>query len=116
MGVNTVKIPIRMSYYDKEKWYGVYGLALLELERALMAGRISDARNAIAARLEELRSLSEPRDREREVIDGALRNLRVLEREEARLADADQKRILNDTFQKLRALRPSPDRDNSPET
>jgi hypothetical protein len=97
-----------MDDFDKETWFDLYSFALVELERALMVGRISDARIAIAARLEELRNLSGPHDRERDVIDGALRNLRVLETEEARLVEGDQKRILNDTLQKLQAVAPSP--------
>jgi hypothetical protein len=41
-----------MDDYSKEKWVGLYNAALLELEHALVHGRIGDARSEIARRLE----------------------------------------------------------------
>jgi hypothetical protein len=44
-----------MNDYDKQKWFDLYKTALLELNRAAMTGRISDARGEIATRLERLK-------------------------------------------------------------
>jgi hypothetical protein len=95
-----------MNDYDSEEWFGLYSLALLELERAVISGRINEARISITARLEELKTLTGSRERERDAIEGALRNLRVIEREEARLAEEDRQRILRETIQKLREVVP----------
>ena len=95
-----------MNDYDREEWFGVYSLALLELERALIAGRISDARISISARLEELKTLIGSHEREQDAIEGALRNLRVIEREEACLAEEDRQRILREAIQKLQEVIP----------
>jgi hypothetical protein len=88
-----------MNDHDREEWFGLYSLALLELERAVISERINEARISITARLEELKTLTGSRERERDAIEGALRNLRVIEREEARLAEEDRQRILRETIQ-----------------
>jgi hypothetical protein len=41
----------------EEKWIELYTTAMLELKHALMAGRILEARNEIAARIEKLRDI-----------------------------------------------------------
>lgn len=77
--------------YDEE-WFDVYRTAMLELQHAAMAGRIGEARSAIAARIEALRGLPGPHNKERRAIQDALNNLRFLEREQERLAREENKR------------------------
>jgi hypothetical protein len=71
-----------------------------------MTGRIGDARAEIAAGVEKLKEFPALYAREREVIEGALRNLRVLEREEARLAKEEKQQLLRETMQKLQMIAP----------
>ena len=95
-----------MNDYDKQKWYDLYKTALLELERAAMTGRIEDARTEIVSRLEILKQHPELHRDEDRAIQDALHNLLTLEREEARLAAEDKKRLLEEVMQKLRVLAP----------
>jgi hypothetical protein len=95
-----------MGDYDKEKWVKLYHTALLELKEGAMMGRIGDARTEIAFRLEILESVPDLHTEEREAIRGALNNLRVLEREEERLAEIERKRLLEDAVQKLQKVAP----------
>jgi hypothetical protein len=81
-------------------------LALLELERAALTGRIADARDEINVRLETLQQHPELHHAELSVIRDALNNLRVLEREEERMAAEDKKRILQETVQRLKTIAP----------
>ena len=95
-----------MHDYDSQRWYDLYKTALLELERAAMTGRIADARAEITSRLEMLQQHPELHHSELSAIQDALNNLRVLEREEERLAAEDKKRILQQTVQKLKSIAP----------
>jgi hypothetical protein len=99
-------ISVFMGDYDKEKWVKLYHTALLELKEGAMMGRIGDARTEIAFRLEILESVPDLHTEEREAIRGALNNLRVLEREEERLAEIERKRLLEDAVQKLQKVAP----------
>ena len=104
--VSGIRLFVAMNDYDKEKWFDLYTTALLELDRAAMTGRIGDACAEIAARVEKLKEFPALYAREREVIEGALRNLRVLEREEARLAKEEKQQLLRETMQKLQMIAP----------
>lgn len=95
-----------MNDYEKQKWYDLYKTALLELERAAMTGRIGDARTEIASRLATLKQHPGLHDVEYQAVQDALHNLLTLEREEARLAAADRKRLLEEARQKLQLLAP----------
>jgi hypothetical protein len=95
-----------MNDYDTQKWFDLYKTALLELERAAMTGRIADARAEITTRLEMLQQHPELHHSELSAIRDALNNLRVLEREEERLAAEDKKRILQETVQRLKTIAP----------
>ena len=80
--------------------------SLLELQRAAITGRIRDARTEITTRLQTLRQRPDLHHTERSAIQDSLNNLRVLEREEERLAAEDKKRILHQTVQTLKAIAP----------
>lgn len=95
-----------MKDYDKEKSVELYQTALLELEKGAMTGRIGDARTEIASRLEILKDLPGLHTEERAAIRGALDNLRVLEREEERLAETERKRLLEEAARKLQIVAP----------
>jgi hypothetical protein len=95
-----------MTDYDQEKWVEIYRTALMELEHAAMTGRIGDARSAISDRVEKLKQLPGLHAQEYQAIDDALRNLRVIEREEERFAEGEKRRALEEALQKLRSLAP----------
>jgi hypothetical protein len=95
-----------MNDYDKQKWFDLYRTAILELTRAAMTGRICDARGEIAIRLEALKQHPGLHQEEYRAIQDALSNLRVLEQEEARLAEDDKRRLLQESIQKLQTLAP----------
>ena len=91
--------------YEREKWYSVYETAMVELEQAKIAGRIGDAREEIAARIEKLRDIPGLHEREKQAIEDALNGLRMLEQEEER-ARADERRIAEAALEKLRVIGP----------
>jgi hypothetical protein len=93
-----------MKEYDQQKWVDLYRTAVFELKRAAMTGRISDARGEIATRLESLKKHPELHQDEYQAINDALNGLRVLEREEARLAAEDKKRLLEEATRKLQTI------------
>jgi hypothetical protein len=95
-----------MNDYDQQKWFDLYTTAMLELERAAMTGRIGDARAEIALRLESLKQHPGLHKAEHQAIQDALSNLRVLEREEARLAAEDKRRLLQEAARKLQTVAP----------
>jgi len=95
-----------MNNYDSQKWFNLYKTALLELERAALTGRIADARAEITIRLETLQQHPDLHHAEMSAIQDALNNLRVLEREEQRMAAEDKKRILQQTVQRLKTIAP----------
>jgi hypothetical protein len=105
-----------MKDYDKEKWFDLYRIALLELERAAITGRIGDARAEIAARLEVLKGHPGLHQAEYEAIRDALNNLRTLEREESYLAEEEKRRLLQEAAQVLQGIAhrfQEPGQDNS---
>jgi hypothetical protein len=93
-----------MSDYDQSKWYQLYARAMVELEHALMAGRIMDARNEILTRLEMLRDMPGLHQSERQAIQDALSALRSLEREEVRYVEERHKEAALLALDKLRPL------------
>ena len=95
-----------MNDYDEQKWFNLYRTALLELKRAAMTGRISDARDEISTRLETLKQHPGLHRQEYQAIQDALNNLRVLEREEERFAADDKRRLLQESVEKLEILAP----------
>jgi hypothetical protein len=95
-----------MGDYSQEKWFDLYTTAVLELKRAAMTGRIDDARAEIEVRLATLQKHPNLDGTEYAAIQDALNNLRSLEREEARLASEDNKRILQETVSKLEDIGP----------
>lgn len=95
-----------MKDYDKQKWFDVYKTAMLELQHAAMTGRIDDARTEIANRLETLKQHPDLHRDEHQAIEDALRNLSVLEQEDARLAAEDKRRRLQEIARKLQAIAP----------
>jgi hypothetical protein len=92
--------------FQLQKWFDLYKTAMLELERAAMTGRIADARAEIAFRLEALQQHTGLHSEERRAIQDSLGNLLVLEKEEARLAADEKKRLLEEAARKLQALAP----------
>ncbi len=61
--------------FDNEKWVEFYRSAMLEFQHSLMAGRISDARAEIMARIEKLRDIPGLHAVERQAIEDALSGL-----------------------------------------
>jgi hypothetical protein len=99
-----------MSDYDQSQWYQLYARALLELEHALMAGRIMDARSEILRRLEILRDIPGLHEPERQAIQDALSGLRSIEREEVRYADEKHREAAELALEKLRSIGPAIER------
>jgi hypothetical protein len=95
-----------MTDYDKAKWFQLYSHAMLELEHALMAGRIMDARSEILRRLEMLRDMPGLHEPERQAIQDALSGLRGLEREEVRFADEKHREAAKLALCRLRSIGP----------
>lgn len=94
-----------MADFDNEKWVGFYRSAMLEFQQSLMAGRISDARAEIMARIEKLRDIPGLHAVERQAIEDALSGLRSLENEEIRYAK-DQQNVAEAALEKLRSIEP----------
>lgn len=92
-----------MPEYERQEWYELYEKAVLELQQAKVAGRIGDARSGIAARIEKLRDIPGLHGPERQAIEDALNNLRVLEREDER-EKANECRIAEAALEKLRII------------
>jgi hypothetical protein len=90
---------------DKELWVDLYRMAMMELENAKMAGRIGDARNEIAARLEKLHDIPGLHIVEKQAIDDALSGLHSLERTEEQDADTER-RVAERAWQSLRVIAP----------
>ena len=101
LSIGVVHYLARMNEYDQEKWFDLNKSAILELKRAAMTGRIGEARDGIATRLQELEELPDLHTEERQAISDALSTLRMLEREEERFAAEDKKRILERAAQNL---------------
>jgi hypothetical protein len=94
-----------MPDYEREEWYGIYAQAMVELERAKMAGRIGAARSEITARIEKLRDIPGLHGPESQAIKDALNNLHVLEREDDRVK-ADERRRAEAALEQRRIIEP----------
>jgi hypothetical protein len=70
-----------MSDYDKENWVQLFHTAMLELTKAKMTGRISEARASIVERMTKLQELPGLHRDETHAIQDAMNQLRVLEKE-----------------------------------
>jgi hypothetical protein len=96
-----------MENFEKEDWVSLYQSALIELEQAKLAGRINAAQKAIVARAEQLQNLPGLHAEELQAIDDALRSLRFLEREEARIDAEAERRAIDDTLERFRSVGPA---------
>ena len=96
-----------------EDWVSLYQSALVELEHAKMAGRISEARTAIVARIEKLKTLPGLHPQERQSIEDALRGLHLLEKEDARITEEEKRRAVELALGKLRSVKQSIERLNN---
>jgi hypothetical protein len=104
------KIFSEMGDYEKSEWYQLYSRAMLELEHALMAGRIMGARSEILRRLETLRDIPGLHEHERQAIQDALSGLNGLEREEIRYVGERQREAAKLALDKLRSIGPAIER------
>jgi len=75
-----------------------------------MAGRIIEARTAIVSRMEKLTTLPGLHPQERRAIEDALRSLRLLEKEDARLTEEEGRRAIDHALEKLRSVKDSIER------
>jgi hypothetical protein len=67
---------------DSYPWYAPYVNAILKLDRSTLTHRVDSARRAIDERIDEIESKGESLSAdEREAIEDALSDLRVIERE-----------------------------------
>jgi hypothetical protein len=101
-----------MTDYDKAKWFQLYRHAMVELEHALMAGRIMDARSEILRRLEMLRGMPGLHESERQAIQDALSGLRDIERE-VRQAEEKHRKAAKLALGRLRSIGPKIERLNA---
>ena len=95
-----------MDNYSNQKWVTLYQAALIELEHALIHGRITDARAEITDRLEMLAAMPGLHGYERGAIQDALANLRVVEREEIRHSENEKHRLAQAALEKLKTIAP----------
>jgi len=95
-----------MADYSGESWIEIYQRALTELEHAKMKGRIGEARAEIIARVEELKKIPAPHEREDQAIDDALNALRFLELEEERYDENQRRQALETATRKLQSIEP----------
>ena len=95
-----------MTGYEKEKWVELYKAALLELEHAKMHGRIANARESIVTRVAKLHDLPGLHEEERQAIQDALNNLRVLEHEDKQYTMEEERRALEQAQRSLQMLAP----------
>jgi hypothetical protein len=95
-----------MADYSGEGWIEIYQRALTELEHAKMKGRIGEARAEIIARVEELKKIPAPHEREDQAIDDALNALRFLELEEERYDENQRRQALETATRKLQSIEP----------
>ena len=96
--------------FQEEDWVSLYHSALVELEHAKMAGRISEARSAIVSRMEKLTTLPGLHPQERQAIEDALRSLHLLESEDARLTAEEGRLAIERALEKLHFVKNSIER------
>ena len=90
--------------YDHEKWFKLYKMAILGLERAKLTGRIEDARSEIATRIEKLRDIPGLHTKEIHAIDNAHRMLQLLEFDEVSPASEGKRRAIDEALHYLRSM------------
>jgi hypothetical protein len=90
-----------MEDYQKGDWVSLFQSALIELEQAKIAGRIDTAQKAIVGRVQQLSTMPELHWEERCAIQEALRELEVLQREEARFDAEAERRAGEESLEKL---------------
>jgi len=83
--------PIRAAH-AAQRWVALYHLALVELDRGRMPGRLHDARHEMFDRVEELRDLSGSHDVEHQAIQDALAGMRSLDKEQQQWAAQQEPR------------------------
>jgi hypothetical protein len=96
-----------MEDYQQEGWVSLYQSALIELDEAKMSERIKAACEAIVARMEKLSTLPEPYPAERQAIEDALRGLRSLEQEHARVTAEGKRFAVENIPENLRSSDPA---------
>jgi len=96
--------------FQSQDWVSLYQSALVELEQAKMAGRISDARTAIVSRIEKLTTIPGLHPQERQAIEDALRSLNLLEKEDTRLTAEAERRAVELALERLRSVKDSIER------
>jgi hypothetical protein len=84
--------PAIMAAHAAQRWVALYHLALVELDRGRMPGRLHDARHEMFDRVEELRDLSGSHDVEHQAIQDALANMRSLGKEQQQWAAQQEQR------------------------
>ena len=90
--------------YDKEKWVEVYKSAVFELEQSLITGRIEQARAEIVKRVVAMRNIPGLHREERQAIEDAIYNLRVLEREDVKHTAEEQRKAAEAALERLRSI------------
>jgi hypothetical protein len=93
-----------MTNNEQTRWPEIYTNAMLELEDALLAGRILEARAAISKRLVELQALPGLHTEERQAIADALQGLQSLDREDQRNKAAE---VGQAALEKVSSISPS---------
>lgn len=90
--------------FQKEDWVSLYQSALVELEEAKMSGRIEAAHSAIVTRMEKLINLPGLHPKERQAIEDAMRGLRSLEQEQARLTAEHKRLAVEKSLENVRSI------------
>lgn len=85
--------PPTVAAHAAQRWVALYHLALVELDRGRMSGRLHDARHEMFDRVEELRDLSGSHDVEHQAIQDALANMRSLDKEQQQWAALQEQRV-----------------------
>ena len=104
-----------MGDYEQSSWHQLYARAMVELEHALMSGRIMEARSEILLRLEALIDMLFLHAPERQAIQDALSGLRSIEREEAIYVAEEHRKAAKLALEKLRSIGPAIERAGNPQ-
>jgi hypothetical protein len=84
--------PPTVAAHAAQRWVALYELALVEIDRGRMSGRLHDARHEMFDRVEELRDLSGSHDAEHQAIQDALANMRSLDKGQQQWAARKEQR------------------------
>jgi hypothetical protein len=90
-GQSAGTLPI-VAAHAAQRWVALYHLALVELDRGRMPGRLHDARHEMFDRVEELRDLSGSHDVEHQAIQDAIANMHSLDKEQQQWAAQQEQR------------------------